>query len=545
VAVPTLLSFPEIVRASAIRRPDAVAIILDRESRTFFELLAGGERRAREILGLGLVAGDRLGVLMPNSIELIEILLGAAMVGVVTVPINTRFKSTELAHIVTDSGMSALWTCDGIPGVVSYPDLLCESLPGLGETKNPFALDLTLAPRLRTIITQGEPAAGLSNVSNLRSLANARPLPQFPDPEHPLLLMYTSGTTAKPKGCIVPHRAITANAQSIGSRYGISSNDVWWCPLPMFHIGGLLFLTVMLDRAGLYVGMSHFTPEAAFDLIDATRPTVFYPLFPTITLALMDHPRFDATALDSIRCIFSVAPADVQRKIQAAFSNATLFSAFGMTETCGAVAFNLSEDTNEQRMNTCGSALPGWELEILDPETRTPVAPDVTGEIAVKGVGLFKGYLNDPELTARQFTDRGFFMTGDIGTVDAGGRLRFLGRLKDQLKVGGENVSALEVESFLATHPAIKLAQVVGIADDKYGEVPVAFVETAAMQSISEEEVIAFCVGKIARFKIPRHVRIVREWPMSATKILKYRLREQIELEFARGLQDGSASGAR
>jgi fatty-acyl-CoA synthase len=474
---------------------------------------------------------------MPNSIDLIEILLGASMAGVVTVPINTRFKSAELTHIVTDSGMSALWTCDGIPGVASYPELLCESFPDLRDAQDPFALELASAPKLRAIITQSVPAAGLLDSSKLTSSAHAGPLPQSSDPEHPLLLMYTSGTTAKPKGCIVPHRAITANARSIGSRYGISSKDVWWCPLPMFHIGGLLFLTVMLDKAGLYVGMSHFTPDATFALIDATRPTVFYPLFPTITLALMDHPRFAATKLDSIRYIFSVAPADVQRKIQSAFPSATLFSAFGMTETCGAVAFNLSDDTDDQRMTTCGSALPGWELEILDPETRQSVAPGVTGEIAVKGVGLFKGYFNDPDLTDRQFSDREFFMTGDIGTIDAGGRLKFLGRLKDQLKVGGENVSALEVESFLATHPAIKLAQVVGIPDARYGEVPVAFVETRTMQSISEEELIAFCTGKIARFKIPRHVRVVREWPMSATKILKYRLREQIESEFAAGRQ--------
>jgi fatty-acyl-CoA synthase len=279
--------------------------------------------------------------------------------------------------------------------------------------------------------------------------------------------------------------------------------------------------------------MAHFTPDATFDLIEETRPTVFYPLFPTITLALTDHPRFARAKLESIRAVFSVATANVQRKIQAAFPRASLFSAYGMTETCGTVTFNLPGDDEQQRMTTCGSPLPGWELKIVDPETRRDLAAGARGEIAVKGVGLFKGYYNDPALTARQRTPDGFFLTGDIGALDDGGRLSFFGRLKDQLKVGGENVSALEVESFLATHPAIKLAQVVGIPDARYGEVPVAFVEPKGGHEVTEEDVIAFCIGKVARFKIPRHVRVVHEWPMSATKILKYRLRERIEAELA------------
>jgi fatty-acyl-CoA synthase len=527
------LSFPDIVRAAADRRPDGAAVVLDGERRTFSELLAKGEMRAREILGLGLLAGDRLGVLMPNSVALIEILLGAAMTGVVLVPINTRFKSAELAHIIADSGMSVLWTCDGLPGIVSFPDLLCESIVGLADAKSPHSLELASAPKLRTIVTTGTSIRHLLHVSHLAASAYQGTLPASPDPEHPLMLMYTSGTTAKPKGCVIPHRALVANARSIGSRFDIGSNDVWWCPLPMFHIGGFLFLTVMLVSAGLYVGMSHFSPDATFDLIEDWRPTILYPLFPTITLALIDHPRFAPAPLDSVRFIFSVAPADVQRKIQAAFAGARLFSAFGMTETCGAVTFNLRDDTVEQRMTTCGSALPGWWFEILDPGTRERVGANIAGEIAAKGIGLFSGYFNDRAAYERQITDREFFLTGDLGSIDVDGRLRFLGRLKDQLKVGGENVSALEVESLLATHPAVKLAQVVGMTDIKYGEVPVAFVELAAMQSASEAELIAFCTGRIASFKVPRRVRFVREWPMSSTKILKYRLREQIESELS------------
>lgn len=527
----TFVSYPDLVRRAAALRPDGAALIIDDERRDYRGLLEGGERWAHVIAGLGLASGDRLGVLLPNLATQVEILLGASMLGVVVVPINTRFKAYEIAHVVSDSKMAALVTCNGIADVVDYPALLDDALPGLKSSADPRRLTLASAPDLRTIVTLGDAAPGL--VRHTELAAEARPLPPAPDPEHPLLLMYTSGTTARPKGCIMSHRSLTSSAQGLAGRYQIGPGDVWWCPLPMFHIGGHLFMTVMFAAAGLYVGMSHFTPEAAFDLMEQTKPTVFYPLFPTITLAMTDHPRFASVPQDSIRYVFSVATPEIQRKIQAAFPKAALFSAFGMTETCGAVTFNTLDDTLEQRLSTCGSTLPGWQVRIVDPETREELPLGERGEIAVRGDGLFSGYFGDPELTKRQFLPDGFFLSGDIGALDEHGLLRFFGRLKDQIKVGGENVSALEVESFLATHPAVKLAQVVGLADEKYGEVCVAFVEPKAGASVTEAELQEFCAGKIARFKIPRHVRVVSEWPMSATKILKYRLRERIAAELA------------
>ncbi|MCR5879561.1 fatty acid--CoA ligase family protein [Phenylobacterium sp. J367] len=345
--------------------------------------------------------------------------------------------------------------------------------------------------------------------------------------------MYTSGTTAKPKGCIIPHRALYANAEAIADRFALGPDDVWWCPLPMFHIGGLLFLLMMLQRGGFYVGMSYFDPDTAFDQIEETAPTVLYPLFPTITLALTEHPRFKGLALPRLRYVFDVAPEDVQRKIQAAFPQVPLLSAFGMTETSGTVAYTLPTHSETARLTSCGTALTGWEVKVLDPETRAILAAGEKGELAVRGVGLFKGYFNDPVHTAKSFTADGYFMTGDSGMLDAEGLVYFFGRLKDQLKVGGENVSALEVESVLASHPAINLAQVVGAPDDKYGEVVAAFIELKPGQTLTADEAIAYCRERIARFKVPRHVRFVREWPMSATKIQKFRLKAELERELA------------
>ncbi|HVY85591.1 MAG TPA: class I adenylate-forming enzyme family protein [Caulobacterales bacterium] len=519
------------VRASVAARGDSPAILLDQREVSFRELAQAAERRARQLLGAGVQSGDRVGVLLPNCIEYLEIMLGAAMVGAVTVPMNVRYKSRELKHLIVDSGMSVLYTRKAIDGVVAFGPLLEEALPGLADVKDPSRLDLSVAPRLRAIIAP--------DASYPRFLAEDRvplfrgDLPKPPTPEQTLLLMYTSGTTANPKGCIISNRAMMSNAWAIVDRFSLTEKDVWWCPLPMFHIGGILFVMMMLAIGGLYAGMSHFDADKAIDMLERHPPTIFYPLFPTITLPIVDHPRFASLDHSRMRLMVNLAPTDLQRKVQSRVPHAPLCAAFGMTETAGTVAYGKPDDIPEARFQTCGHPLEGWQVKIVDPQTHEPVPIGQRGEIAVRGVGLFDGYFNEPELTRRQHLPDGFFLTGDTGSMDSEGRFSFHGRFKDQLKVGGENVSALEVESFLSTHPAVSLAQVVGIPDEKYGEVPAAFIELRAGASATEREIIDFCTNKIARFKIPRYVRFVSEWPMSATKIVKYRLRERLEAELA------------
>jgi acyl-CoA synthetase (AMP-forming)/AMP-acid ligase II len=463
-------------------------------------------------------------------------MIAASTLGVITVPMNVRFKSFETSHLIRDSGMAAIYTTDTIAGYTDFGRLLTEALPGLDAQPDPFALALPDFPELRSIVMLGASHPGFLSEEMIQDLSADLRLPEMnPDPDAPLLLMYTSGTTAEPKACILSSRAFVGTAMALAERYRITRDDVWWCPLPMFHCGGLLFMTVMFTVAGFYVGMQHFDVETTFDIIDEVQPTIFYPLFPPITLAILDHSRFALTDFNSVRYVFSVAPEDVQLKIQRAFPNATLCSAFGMTEACGAVTFSLPDDSFVDRTRTCGTALPGWEFRVVDPETRQPLGAGERGEVEIKGVGLFEGYFRDPEATRKAFTPDKFFKTGDIGSLDANGRLRFHGRFKDQLKVGGENVSALEVESFLCSHPAVKQAQVIGVPDVRLGEVPVAYVELMSGQSLTEELLIAYCEGKIARFKIPRRIRFVTEWPMSATKVMKHKLRERFAEELATG----------
>jgi fatty-acyl-CoA synthase len=525
------LTLGDICERGAAMQPGRTAIILGEERHTFATLWARGEHRARQLLGAGLGHGDAVGMLLPNCMAYIEFALGAAMVGVVLVPMNIRFKSRELLHLITDAGVKALITRSGVEGGVDFAALLIETLPELAKARAPARLDLAAAPALRAILSlDGEAAFMLAE----RDVAlHEGALPPRAGPEDALLILYTSGTTANPKGCIVPHRALAANALAIVDAFKLGEADVWWCPLPMFHIGGLVFAITMFAAGGTYVGMPYFEVEAALDLLEQAPPTIFYPLFPTITLPLIDHPRFAAIDTGRMRYICNLAPPDLQRKVQQRIPHAPLIAAFGMTETCGTVAYGSADDDEATRFATCGRPLRGWEISILDPQTHEAVPAGAKGEIAVRGVGLFKGYFNDPALTTRQHTADGFFLTGDVGALDDGGRLSFHGRFKDQLKVGGENVSALEVESFLATHPKVSLAQVVGAPDEKYGEVVAVFLELKRGEMVSEREIIDFCTGKIARFKVPRYVRVVQDWPMSATKIQKHKLREGLITELA------------
>jgi acyl-CoA synthetase (AMP-forming)/AMP-acid ligase II len=272
---------------------------------------------------------------------------------------------------------------------------------------------------------------------------------------------------------------------------------------------------------------TRFDPVEGLEMMERERCTYAFPTFPTITQALVNHPNWEKTDLSSVRLVNDTGPPDTLRFVQEKFGAAPVVTLFGMTEACGGVSWSAPEDPYEQRMTTGGLPLRGTEVRIVDPETDEEVPAGERGEITFRSPGLFDRYLNDPEKTAHSMRG-GWFHTGDLGRVDEDGRLTYLGRLKDMLKVGGENVAALEIEAFLGTHPAVKIAQVVGVPDAKYLEVPAAFVELTDQGTATEEDLVEYCRGQIASFKIPRYVRFVSEWPMSASKIQKFRLREQL-----------------
>jgi acyl-CoA synthetase (AMP-forming)/AMP-acid ligase II len=530
MTLPQPLTYEGRFRATAERVPDRPALVFSSERLTYRELLEAAQRRAVELSALSLGRGERFGLLMPNCPALVEYLLAAAFLGATAVPINVRFRAPELRHVIADAELAAVVTTRAPVGPLDLPALLREALPGLVDVDGGTRLALGEFPSLRAVAAWDDPAepadpAGDTGVGGRKRGPTAA--------DEPLLIMYTSGTTAHPKGCVFTNNAIALNAGAIVRRLEIPDGDCWWNPLPFFHMGGIMLMSSVFAAGGTFVSQAHFTTAEAIALIEREHPAVLYPLFPTITMDLLDDPSFASAPIDDVRLIGSVAPPEVQARIQRALPKSRLFSAYGITELCGCVAFNSPRDSERLRLSTCGPALDGFELRVVDPETNQPLGSGEHGELVGRGVQMFTGYYGNPAATADVIDEDGFFHTGDLCSMDEHGVVSYHGRLKDMLKVGGENVSAIEVESLLSTHPAIKLAQVVGIPDPRLIEVPVAFVELASGYSLTAAEVTAHCSGQIASFKIPRHVRFVTEWPMSATKIQKFRLRDQLVAELA------------
>jgi fatty-acyl-CoA synthase len=351
----------------------------------------------------------------------------------------------------------------------------------------------------------------------------------------PALMIYTSGTTAMPKGCPLSHEALVRTSMEAGrTRFRFVAGDRFWDPLPMFHMSFILPMIGVLDAGGTFISMVHFDPAAALGQLADERVTAMFPTFPAVTQALLNHPDYRPETLAAVRITNNVAPPDTLRAMQAAMPHAVQISAYGLTECGGVVAFNDPDDTYDQRMTTQGRPFEGIEVCAKDPDGAV-LPPGVRGELCVRGYSLFEGYYKDPEKTSASIDAGGWFHTGDLGVVDGDGRISYQGRLKDMLKVGGENVAAIEIESFLATHPAVSIAQVVGVPDAKYMEVAAAFLELKPGATVTEDEIIAFCSGAMSRFKVPRYVRVVTEWPMSATKVQKFRLRDRLVAELGIG----------
>lgn len=271
------------------------------------------------------------------------------------------------------------------------------------------------------------------------------PVSSSPAPDAPLLIMYTSGTTSNTKGCVIGNGGLVSNCEIIAEALEVPTDDVWWDPLPMFHMGGILLMTVCFTKGATFISLPHFDPDVTLTRWGRSAPTVLYPLFPTITLTLTNqYPRFKDFSWRKLRWIGNVTQVDIQKQVQEAFAPAVLVSAYGMTELNGTLAYSRLSDTVEQRTTSCGHVLPGWDIKIADPDTGSEVAVGERGELYVKGINLFGGYYNNPETTQASFTDDGYFKTGDHCSVDADGLLYFHGRLKDSVKVGGENVCGAE-----------------------------------------------------------------------------------------------------
>jgi fatty-acyl-CoA synthase len=494
---------------------------------TFAEVAAGVDRVARGLMALGVTPGDTVGLWMVNRPEWIEAAFAVMKIGAVLVPINTRLRTEDVAYIVGQSDASTLILAER-SGPIDYLAMVRELVPANGGASRLPALQ-------RLVVLGEEPRPGTvawselleraSTVDDARLAARADAV----DPEALAFLMYTSGTTGFPKGAMHGHRMIR-NVTERAFRLAISEQDAIMMYLPLFHLfafsEGMLTSMVSGARQILTEG---FDPDESLELIACERATVLHG-FDTHYKELLEAHGRQPRDVSSVRT--GIFGAGMSSSVPIAHRSRALFgplvSGYGMSEFGVGAAIGSLDSTAEQSCEASGYPAPGYEIRVVDPATGQDQPSGTPGEILVRGYTLMLGYYNKPEATAAAIDAEGWMHTGDMGILRADGHLRFMGRYKDMLKIGGENVDPMEVEAYLMGHPAINLAAVVSYPDARLSEVGVAFVRCEPGHRVSAPEVLAYCRGRIASFKIPRHILFVDEFPMTSSgKIQKVKLREE------------------
>ncbi|GAA1851467.1 class I adenylate-forming enzyme family protein [Pseudonocardia ailaonensis] len=520
------------VLARAVREaPDRAAVVFPDESVTYRELADRVESMARGLIATGVRPGSSVATFMPNSVDHLVAIFAATGLGALCVPLNTRFRRRELSYVLRDCGATVVLTTllgaefSDLPArlgeVVGEGDARAAAFPDLGHV-------VMVGPGTRPGIVDAERFAELADTVPAE---RARELAAGVTPDDRAIMIYTSGTTASPKGVPLRGRQLTGIGCQIAGRLGARSGDRLWDALPMFHSSALLPLLATFSVAGTFVSSATPEPGVSMELIRRERATLLWPAFTHIWQAILADPGFAPEHFRVVRAVLCIGPGDTLRHLEAKLPNAPLLSCYGITEGSGIPVMVAVTDDAHVRLDTGGLPFDGVEAKVVDTSTGEPAAPGVVGELALRGANVFDGYWNDPEGTAKVLDADGWFSTGDLAVGDGEGRVSYQGRLKDMLKVGGENVAALEIEALISTHPAVKTVAVVGAPDDRLMEVPAAFVELKPGASASAEELRTFCVGQLASFKVPRYVRLVTEWPMSATKIRKIDLVRQLALE--------------
>ena len=525
----------------AARRWGAREALCFRDRRwSFADVAAGVDRVARGLIALGVGPGDRVALWMHNRPEWIETAFAVLDIGAVLVPVNTRLRTDDVAYILAQSGAGTL-VLNARSGPVDYLGMVRELLPEAGASRLPALgriVALGAAPGPATI-AWAQLLERAATVDEAVRAARAEAV----HPEDLAFLMYTSGTTGAPKGVMHGHRIIR-NVTDRAFRLAITEQDVIMMYLPLFHLFAFSegMLTSMVSGAR-QVLTETFDPDESLALVARERATVLHG-FDTHYKELLEaharQPRDVSSVRTGILAAGMASSAPIARGARALFG--PLVSGYGMSEFGVGASIGSLDSTEEQSCEASGYPAPGYEIRIVDPATGHDRPAGTPGEILVRGYTLMRGYYDAPDATAAAIDADGWMHTGDMGLLRADGHLRFMGRYKDMLKIGGENVDPMEVEAYLMSHPAIDLAAVVSYPDARLSEVGVAFVRCTAGARPSAAEVLAYCRGRIASFKIPRHVVFVDDFPMTSSgKIQKVKLREEARRRLPPGLEGGDA----
>ncbi|AMK21500.1 MULTISPECIES: class I adenylate-forming enzyme family protein [unclassified Sphingobium] len=520
IAPPKGKTLATVVAEKATANPAHPAILYGEEVIGYGALRDMVELRALALDASGIRAGDRIGILIGNEPEWVAMALAAAAVGATLAPLNTWYKAGELAWTIRHCGLSLV--------VAASRFLNADFAAMLTEIDREGS-----APSLRKLVFLGDAVPGYERhdafVDRGRAAKAAGVMldPEAVDPDSPAYVLYTSGSTAEPKGVLLNHRGVVENGFELGQRRAIGPQDRTWLGTPLFYaLGATNALPATFTAGATLVLQGAFEAGAAIDIIERTGATVYYGTG-NMSRAIIDHPAFTRARIATLKKGNAGLGAEYKRLTLVEMGIEQAVPAYGLTETYGNAAVGRFDDPLEVKMATDGAALPGQEIRIVDPESGAPLAAGELGLILVRG-NVTSGYLDNPEETGKALRPDGFFDTGDLGTLDGEGRLRFHSRLKEVIKSGGINVSPVEVEQLLTTHPDVRDAHVVGLDDPVRGQLIVAFVDP--LRPVDEAALKAFVKERAAAFKVPHHVflRSEAQLPRLATgKIAKARLKQE------------------
>jgi fatty-acyl-CoA synthase len=488
---------------------------------TYRELWDQTTALARALIASGVQAGDRVGIWAPNRFEWVVTQFASARIGAILVNLNPAYKASELQYALTQSGVSLLVHARAFRSN-DYVSMVAEARPRCPELRETIVID-----------SAWDALLARASATPADELAARESRLQFDDP---INIQYTSGTTGFPKGATLSHHNILNNGYLVGEMIKYTEQDRVCIPVPFYHCFGMVMGNLACSSHGacMVVAAEAFDALATLDAVAAERCTSLYGV-PTMFIAQLAHPRFREFDLSSLRTGImagSPCPVEVMKQVQSTMHMPEVTICYGMTETSPVSTQSSWDDALDRRVSTVGRVHPHVEIKIVDPESGAIVPRGVPGELCTRGYSVMIGYWGNEQAT-RDAIDAGRWMhTGDLATADEDGYVNIVGRIKDMIIRGGENVYPREVEEYLYTHPAVLDVQVIGVPSDKYGEEVMAWVKPKPAATVSGEELAAFCRGRIATFKIPAYWKFVDEFPTTVTgKVQKFRMREMAVAE--------------
>lgn len=505
---------------------------------TYSEFVAAVDVCARGLLALDICRGDRVGVWSPNRAEWAILQYATAKVGAILVNINPAYRTYEVEYVLRESGCSILVAAAAFK-TSDYVGMIGEVRAGL--------------EMLRTVVFLDSDAGDLTWQDFLDGCVGVAPeqlrarqsLLQFDDP---INLQYTSGTTGFPKGATLSHHNILNNAYAVTGIQGLGAGDRLCVPVPLYHCFGMVMgnLGCTTRGATIVYPSESFDPKAVLEAVQAEECVSLYGV-PTMFIGMLDHAEFGSYDLSSLRTgvmAGSPCPAEVMKRVVSDMHMEEVTICYGMTETSPVSFQSRADDPIERRVSTVGRVHPHVECKIVDPESGTVVVRGTPGELCTRGYSVMLGYWEDKEATSAAIDAARWMHTGDIATMDDEGYVNIVGRSKDMVIRGGENIYPREIEEFLYRHPAIADVQVIGVPDERFGEELCAWIRLREGQSLTLDELKGFCVGKIAHYKVPRYLRITDEFPMTVTgKVQKFRMREASIAELGLKLPSNQTTG--